>query len=38
MFEADTLACDRVDLDAWRHRGVWQRVQEVAAALLEEQA
>jgi cardiolipin synthase len=38
MFEADILACDRVDLDAWRHRGVWQRVQEVAAALLEEQA
>jgi cardiolipin synthase A/B len=37
MFEADTAGCDRVELEAWKRRGVWQRTQEVFAAFLEEQ-
>jgi cardiolipin synthase len=37
MFVADTAACDRIELGAWRRRGLWQRTQEVFAALFEEQ-
>jgi cardiolipin synthase len=37
MFEADIEACDRVELVAWKRRGLWQRTQEVFAAFLEEQ-
>ena len=37
MFEADIAACDRVELAAWKRRGLWQRTQEVFAAFLEEQ-
>ncbi len=38
MFEADIAACDRVELSAWKRRGIWQRAQEVLAAFLEEQS
>ena len=37
MFEADVSGCDRVDVEAWRRRGLWQRSQEILAAFLEEQ-
>ncbi len=37
MFEADSSGCDRVELRVWQRRGLWQRTQEVVAALLEEQ-
>jgi cardiolipin synthase A/B len=37
MFEADIAACDRVELSAWKRRGIRQRAQEVLAAFLEEQ-
>jgi cardiolipin synthase A/B len=37
MFEADISGCDRVNLASWKRRGLWQRAQEVLAALLEEQ-
>jgi cardiolipin synthase len=37
MFEADIEACERVELAAWKRRGLWQRTQEVFAAFLEEQ-
>jgi cardiolipin synthase len=37
MFEADIGGCDRVELRAWKRRGLWQRSQEVLAAFLEEQ-
>ena len=36
-FENDVAACDRLDLQAWKRRGLWQRTQEVVAAFLEEQ-
>jgi cardiolipin synthase len=34
-FVADTRACDRVELAAWRSRGLWTRSLEVVASLLE---
>jgi cardiolipin synthase len=37
MFESDMEACDRVQLDAWKRRGLRQRTQEILAAFLEEQ-
>ena len=37
MFEADTSGCDRVDLARWKRRGLRQRLEELIAALLEEQ-
>jgi cardiolipin synthase A/B len=37
LFEADMSGCDRVTLQGWRRRGLWQRAQELVAALLEEQ-
>jgi cardiolipin synthase len=37
MFEADIAGCDRVELSAWKRRGLWQRMQELLAAFLEEQ-
>jgi cardiolipin synthase len=38
VFEEDAASCDRVDPEAWRRRGIWQRAQEAVASLLEEQA
>jgi cardiolipin synthase len=38
MFEADMSGCDPVRLDRWKRRGARQRVKEVLAAFLEEQA
>jgi cardiolipin synthase len=37
MFERDAESCDRVDLETWKRRGLWRRVQEVFAAFGEEQ-
>jgi len=37
MFEADTSGCDRIDLARWKRRGLRQRLEELIAALLEEQ-
>jgi len=37
-FAADTAGCARVDVESWRHRGVWARAQEFVAAFLQEQA
>ena len=37
MFEADMRGCDRVDLACWERRGLRQRLEELLAALLEEQ-
>ncbi|MEO7275486.1 MAG: phosphatidylserine/phosphatidylglycerophosphate/cardiolipin synthase family protein [Vicinamibacterales bacterium] len=37
MFDADISGCDRVLLEHWTHRGVRQRLEELVAALLEEQ-
>ena len=36
-FLADARLSEPVHLDTWRHRGVWERAQEVVAALLQEQ-
>ncbi len=36
-FEDDLRHCVRVDLEAWRHRGIWARGQEFVAAFLQEQ-
>ena len=36
-FNADLERCERVDLERWRHRGVWARVQEFVASLFQEQ-
>ena len=36
-FERDRAVSDRLTLDAWRHRGVWARVQEAAVWLLQDQ-
>jgi cardiolipin synthase len=36
-FREDVSACARVELDTWRHRGIWDRLQEVAASFLQEQ-
>ncbi|MEO8678119.1 MAG: phospholipase D-like domain-containing protein [Vicinamibacterales bacterium] len=37
-FLDDAAVCDRVTLGQWNRRGGWARLQELAAALLEEQA
>ena len=37
MFERDAESCDRVDIETWKRRGLWRRVQEVFAAFGEEQ-
>jgi cardiolipin synthase len=37
-FLDDAAACERVALDLWNHRGGWARVQELVAAVLEDQA
>jgi hypothetical protein len=34
-FVADMRACERIDLDAWRHRGVLAKSLEAVASLLE---
>jgi cardiolipin synthase len=34
-FVADMRACERVELDAWRHRGLWAKSLEAVASLLE---
>jgi len=34
-FVADMRACARVELDAWRHRGLWAKSLEAVASLLE---
>ena len=36
-FLADARLSEPVDFEAWRRRGVWERAQEVVAALLQEQ-
>jgi len=36
-FRDDLTACKRVELDAWRRRGVWAKAQEFVAAFLQEQ-
>ncbi|HEX6896894.1 MAG TPA: phospholipase D-like domain-containing protein [Bryobacteraceae bacterium] len=36
-FQADLQRSERIDLDAWRKRGVWQRVKEMGAATIEDQ-
>jgi len=36
-FQADLKSCEKIDLDAWRKRGVWQRVKEIGAASIEDQ-
>lgn len=38
IFLEDARTCDRVTLEAWRHRGLTQRTLEVLASFLEEQA
>jgi cardiolipin synthase len=37
-FVDDLSGCDRVTLEKWKHRGVWPRVQELAASFLQDQA
>ncbi|HYI95914.1 MAG TPA: phospholipase D-like domain-containing protein [Bryobacteraceae bacterium] len=36
-FENDLQHCERVTLDRWRRRGVWNKAQELLASLLQEQ-
>jgi cardiolipin synthase len=36
-FRDDLKKCTRVELHAWRHRGLWARGQEFVAAFLQEQ-
>jgi cardiolipin synthase len=36
-FIADLAGCDRVELERWRRRGVWARIQELVASLFQEQ-
>jgi hypothetical protein len=38
VFLDDVPACDRVTLDAWRRRGLAERLGEFAASFLEEQS
>ena len=38
IFQKDISHCRRVDLTTWSHRGMWARIQELIAALLQEQA
>jgi cardiolipin synthase len=37
IFSADLKRCERIGLEAWRRRGLWQKVQEQCASLLEDQ-
>ena len=37
-FLDDIEGCDRITLEAWRRRGVWSRIKESVASLLQEQA
>ena len=37
IFTADLERCRRVELDAWRRRGVWQQAKEQCASLIENQ-
>jgi cardiolipin synthase len=37
VFSADLKACDKIDLEAWRRRGVFRKLQEVVAALVKDQ-
>jgi cardiolipin synthase len=37
IFVSDLKRCDRIDLDEWRRRGIWQRLMEQCASLLEDQ-
>jgi len=37
-FLADVEGCDLITIDAWRGRGLWSRVQETAASVMQEQA
>jgi len=36
-FQADLKSCERIELSDWRKRGLFQRVKEVAASLIEDQ-
>ena len=38
IFLDDRAACEHIELEKWRRRGVWARAQELAAWFLEEQA
>ena len=38
IFQQDIARCRRVDLATWTHRGMWARIEELIAALLQEQA
>lgn len=38
IFHEDLSACDRVMLRNWNRRGIWARIQEFLASLLQEQA
>ncbi len=37
IFDADAVRCTRIDLESWRRRGWFMRLQEMVAALLTEQ-
>ena len=37
-FLEDQALCEHIELEKWRRRGIWQRAQELVAALFEEQA
>jgi cardiolipin synthase len=37
IFRDDMAVCERVDAEAWSHRGLWPRTQEFVASFLEEQ-
>jgi cardiolipin synthase A/B len=37
MFEQDVAGCVRLDLETWKHRGIWARAQELLASFFEEQ-
>ena len=38
IFQDDLRGCERVTAERWRRRGVWPRLQELLASLLQEQA
>lgn len=38
VFLDDVTGCERIDLDRWRHRGAWARLQEFFASFLQEQS
>jgi len=37
-FLADVDGCDAITIDGWRRRGLWPRLQETAASVMQEQA